>query len=245
MMKRKSINWSKNSSENESQKIENLSKFQIRKRMLKSIFEDSHKLIKVNKRSTLTDSQLVDCFGSDIFTDESSEYSAKSDEDEINTKPLTSSFKIILSETDGNCLFHTLNKIDFGGQFTAEYIRDEICDFIIIWDKYIYEHLWEGNLDNHITNMRKDEYWGTNLELLAFLDLMRLNIKIYTSLDQDDPEFKIDHPQNTGWINIFLRSWRYYGGLQSLDGNDDIQIDIIENLKIKNWFLHMFHNQKT
>ena len=45
--------------------------------------------------------------------------------------------------------------------------------------------------------MRKDGYWGTNLELLAFSDLMRLNINIYTSLDQEDSEFKIDHPQNT------------------------------------------------
>ena len=49
--------------------------------MLKSISEDSYKLIKVNKRSTLTDNQLEDCFGSDFFTDEitdeSSEYSGK------------------------------------------------------------------------------------------------------------------------------------------------------------------------
>ena len=43
----------------------------------------------------------------------------------------------------------------------------------------IYEHLWEGNLDNHITNMRKDGYWETNLELFAFSDLMRLKINIY------------------------------------------------------------------
>ena len=61
--------------------------------MLKSISEDRHKLIKVNRRSTLTDNQLEDCFGSDIFTDEitdeSYECSSESDEDEdeINTKP--------------------------------------------------------------------------------------------------------------------------------------------------------------
>ena len=77
--------------------------------MLKSFSDDSHKLIKVNRRSTLTDNQLEDCFGSDIFTDEitneSSEYSGESDEDKINTTPLTSIFKIIPSETDGNCLF--------------------------------------------------------------------------------------------------------------------------------------------
>ena len=76
---------------------------------LSNIYEDSHKLIKVNRRFTLTDNQLEVCFGSDIFTDEitdkTSEYSGESDEDEINTTPLTSSFKIIPSETDGNCLF--------------------------------------------------------------------------------------------------------------------------------------------
>ena len=62
--------------------------------MLKSISEDSHKLIKVNSRSTLTDNQLKDCFGSDIFTDESSEYSGEFDEDKINTTSLSSIFKL-------------------------------------------------------------------------------------------------------------------------------------------------------
>ena len=61
-----------------------------------------------------------------------------------------------------------------------------------------------------------------------------MNIYIYTSLDQEEPEFQIDHPQNMGLLNIFFRSWRHYEGLQSHDKNDDIQIDIIENLKILN-----------
>ena len=92
--------------------------------MFKSISKDSHKLFKVNIRSTLTYNQLEDCFGSDILideiTDESSEYSGESDEDEINTTPSTSSFKIIPSEIDFNCLFRTLNNIVFGGKFIAE-----------------------------------------------------------------------------------------------------------------------------
>ena len=55
--------------------------------------------------------------------------------------------------------------------------------------------------------MRREGYWGTNLELLAFSDLMRLNINIYTSLNQDSPEFQINNPQNTGEIYIFLKTW--------------------------------------
>ena len=86
--------------------------------MHKTISEKSHNLIKANRRSTLTDSQLENCYGRNIFTDEitdeSSEYSGESDEDEINAIPLTFSFKIIPSETDDNCLFHTLNNIGFG-----------------------------------------------------------------------------------------------------------------------------------
>ena len=103
--------------------------------MFKSISENSQKWIKVDSRSTQTDNQLENCFCSDIFADEitneSSEYSGESDEDEINTTPLNFSFKIIPSKTDDNCLFHTLNNITFGEQLTAEYIREEICDFII------------------------------------------------------------------------------------------------------------------
>ena len=73
------------------------------------------------------------------FTDESSEYFGESNDDEINTTPLISIFKIIPNETDGNCLFLTLNNIVFGGQLTAEYIREEICKFIIK-KRQIYEH---------------------------------------------------------------------------------------------------------
>ena len=64
-------------------------------------------------------------------------YSDESDEDEINTTPLTSSFIIISSKTDDNCYFYTLNNIVFGGQLTAEYIIEEICDFIIKGSKYM------------------------------------------------------------------------------------------------------------
>ena len=74
--------------------------------MFKYISENSHKWIKLNSRSNQTDNQLENCFSSDIFadeiTDESSEYSGESDEDKINITPLTSSFKIIPSKTDGN-----------------------------------------------------------------------------------------------------------------------------------------------
>ena len=47
---------------------------------------------------------------------------------------------------------------------------------------------------------------GYEFRTTCFLDLMKLNINIYTSLDQDSPEFQINHPQNTNEINIFLKT---------------------------------------
>ena len=232
------INYSKNSQENELQKDSNIHKFEMRKRMLKSRSDDADILIKQNRKSTLTDLQLEKWCESDIFTDEitdeSSEFSIESDEILNNATALTSQFRIIPSGIDGNCLFHTLNNIVFGGQLTAKSIRDEICDFIFK-KKEIYRHICEGDLDNHLIWMRREGYWGTNLELLAFSDLMRLNINIFTSLDQDSPEFQINHPQNTGEINIFLKNWRHYEGLQLLDEQNEIQISNIEDLKKIKW----------
>ena len=187
--------------------------------MLKSRSDGADILIKQNRKSTLTDLQLEKWCESDIFTDEiideSSEFSIESDEILNNTTALTCQFRIILSGIDENYLFHTLNNIVFGGRLTAKSIRDEIYDFIFK-KKEVYRHICGGDLDNHLIWMRREGYWGTNLQLLVFSDLMRLNINIYTSLDQDSPEFQINHPQNASDINIFLKNWRHYEGCNYL-----------------------------
>ena len=88
---------------------------------------------------------------------ESSKYSGESDKDEINTTPLTSSFKITTSETNDNCIFLSFNNYVFGRQLIAGYIIEEIWNFIIK-KKQIYEHLWKSNLNNHIIYMRKMDF---------------------------------------------------------------------------------------
>ena len=141
--------------------------------MLKPRSDDTDILIKQNRKSTLTDLQLEKLCKSDIFADEitneSSEFSIESDEILNNLTALTSQFRIIPSWIYGNCLFHTINNIVFGGQLTAKCIRDEICAFILK-KKEIYRHICEEDLDNHLIWIRREGYWGSNLELLDFSD---------------------------------------------------------------------------
>ena len=67
----------------------------------------------------------------------------------------------------------------FGSQLAVEEIRLRIWDFILR-NRDTYQNIWERNLETHIQNMRKNRVWGTSLEIMAFSDLMRLNINIYT-----------------------------------------------------------------
>ena len=60
--------------------------------------------------------------------------------------------------------------------------------------------------------MKRSVFWGTNLEIMAFFDMMRLNISIYTLRDQIFSQAKISHPNNTGVINFSFKKlktlWR-------------------------------------
>ena len=50
--------------------------------------------------------------------------------------------------------------------------------------------------------MRRKGYWGINLKLLTFSDLMKLDINIYISLDQEVSEFQINYTENTDEIKF-------------------------------------------
>ena len=51
--------------------------------------------------------------------------------------------------------------------------------------------------------------------------MMGFNISIETSLDQNFHEVEINHPHNIEVLNIFLRNWRHYEGLQKHQEDDD------------------------
>ena len=79
-----------------------------------------------------------DSWFTDEFSEESSEVSSEPEENIRNLTSLTEIFQIIPSQIDGNWLFHTLNNLVFGGQYSAEDIRNEIYAFLIkkafIWE---------------------------------------------------------------------------------------------------------------
>ena len=103
-----------------------------------------------------------------------------------------------------NWLFHKLSNSVFGWQYSAEVIRNEIYAFLIR-KKHLHENLWEGDFDTHISNMKRNGFWGTNLDIMIFSDMVRLCVGVYISLDQNFHEVEINHPRNIRVINLYLR----------------------------------------
>ena len=75
--------------------------------------------------------------------------------------------------------------------------------------------------------------------------MIRLNISIYISLDQNLLEIEINHPHNTEVINLFLRNWRHYDGLQKHQEDcDKVKFFTMEDLKNSHDFNDVIPNIK-
>ena len=66
----------------------------------------------------------------------------------------------------------------FGGQLTVEEIRLKIWDFILR-NRNTYQNVWREKFRNSYSKYEKNRVLRTNLEIIDFSGLMRLNISIY------------------------------------------------------------------
>ena len=74
------------------------------------------------------------------------------------------------------------------------------------------------------------------MEIIEFSDLMRININMFTSLDQITPEFEINRPHNISKFEYFFkRNWRHYEGLQKHQEKGGLVIKTIDDLKISDF----------
>ena len=148
--------------------------------MPKSHPPDFHQVIKMRRRTTLTEKQLEEyCEEVDVFTDEYFDQSSEEIEQEQRTTSLTSIFEIVPSRADWNCLFHTSNNLVFGGTRNIKDLREDICNYIILKKEHFIGS-WDATIKNHVNNMRRKGVWDTNLEMIVLSEMTSLNISIYT-----------------------------------------------------------------
>ena len=64
--------------------------------------------------------------------------------------------------------------------------------------------------------------WGTTLELLAFSDMVRLNIMLYNSLDSEECYSSINNSSNKNSISMLVTNYNQYHGLKPKDSEEFI-----------------------
>ena len=83
---------------------------------------------------------------------------------------------------NGNWLFYTFNHLVFDVIWLLKKLKLKIGDFILK-NRNIFQNICEENLKFIFKIWEKIES-GKSLEIMAFSDLMKLNICFYISLDQ-------------------------------------------------------------
>ena len=115
--------------------------YQIRKRIFKTKPSDSDQIARVSRRSTLSNQEYeqwwYDSWFTDEFSEESSELSNEPEESIRNLTSLNEIFQIVPCQMDRNFFFHTLKILAYGGKYSSEEIRNEICAIMIKKEAFI------------------------------------------------------------------------------------------------------------
>ena len=113
--------------------IGNIYHFERWKRMFKSKPSEFNLLVKLPKRSSFTHQEMDDWWADEIFIEKYSDESSQDLDDEVdikNSTNLNKQFRIIISELDGNWLFHTVNNEVIGRQSSASDMRSKIWHYL-------------------------------------------------------------------------------------------------------------------
>ena len=86
---------------------------------------------------------------------------------------------VSLNYGDGNCLFRALSDQLYGTPSKHPELRQQICDHIAL-HKARYEPFVEDDrgLGDHLRAMRENATYGGHMELSAFANMVRRNVKV-------------------------------------------------------------------
>ena len=164
------------------------------------------------------------CCWSSFFSDsdETEEESEEDDNDiDYDQVPITRKFKVITWENNSSNMFYILNELAFNGDSSPDEVGQRIWDWESKYNDYYQQYLTE-KIDIHIEKMRDKIVWGTTLELLAFSDMVRLNIMLYNSLDSEEWYSSINNSSNKSSISILVTNYNQYLGLKPKDSEEFI-----------------------
>ena len=132
-------------------------------------------------------------------------------------------FELQREEGDGNCLFRALSRQTFGSPEFYMNVREDICDYLDI-----HRYLVEPDIDSetYITNMRKDKTWGGESEIIAYSNIIKRSIKIYTEPHTNDISYYSEKFRFVNPIYLLYRGRNHYDSLIKRENISDEQLPL-------------------
>jgi len=109
---------------------------------------------------------------------------------------------------DENCLFRSISYAICGNENHHPYVRELVVDYMIT-NRNRYETQVNGEFDRYIANMSQEGEWGSDQEMMAFAEILRVPIRSYTKVgtkhmwidfvprwlgvDDNDPGIYLEH----------------------------------------------------
>ena len=113
-------------------------------------------------------------------------------------------------------MFESLDLATTGGSIGHKDTRKLICNFMET-NRKLFSH-WEGSrFNDYLDKMKVEGTWGTHIELSAYSELACIDIDIYDNINSLSPILEINHPHNTGKINLLFTNNCHYDALIKKD----------------------------
>jgi len=138
-------------------------------------------------------------------------------------RDLNTYFELHKEEGDGNCLFRALSRQTFGSPEFYMNVREEICDYL-----NTHPYLVEPDKDpeTYITNMRKDKTWGGEPEIIAYSNMLKRPIKIYTEPHTNDISYYTKTFSFLNPIYLLHKGGNHYDSLLRREHISDEQVPL-------------------
>ena len=81
---------------------------------------------------------------------------------------------------DGNCLFRSISFIINGHEDGHQHIRKLLAEFVHLNPQIFRCLVWTGSVEDHVSDMRVDGIWGTQVELAAAATYFQVPLFTYT-----------------------------------------------------------------
>ena len=113
-------------------------------------------------------------------------------------------------------MFRALSRGWFGSPEFHMEVRENLCDYVL-HNSIRFEHHLPTVLSEYISKMLDDGEWGGDPEIVAFSELLCVNIYVYDAMTSSVPYLVAENPAAKHFVHLLLTNNNHFDTLKPKD----------------------------